>query len=281
MTSLKMLIVNADDYGHCDHVNFAVQEVAMSGLLGGVSILANGERLAPAIEFLRDHQEISAGVHLNVVEGMPLAKTSQVRELLGLDGRFVSKFQTMKRWSLHPLAVFRAVEIEWRAQIETLLKHGVRLTHADSHQHLHAFPPAYRCAITLCKEYGIPAVRCPDETGTRSDRWLQSVALRTSIAVSKASTSGKGLLSNDCFRGFGRSGGYGLAELTEDLASIPEGLTELAMHPSMSDGVPYPRIAGDRERRALLHETFPTLIKELGIQLTTWETVANGFQPQA
>jgi predicted glycoside hydrolase/deacetylase ChbG (UPF0249 family) len=278
---LKTLIINADDYGHCDQVNAAVQEVAMSGLLGGVSILANGERVAPAIEFLRGHQEISAGVHLNVVEGMPLARTSEVRELVGADGRFVSKFQIMKRWILHPRAMFRAVEAEWRAQIETLLRDGVRLTHADSHQHLHAFPPAYRCAIKLCREYGIPAVRCPDESGTRPDRRLQAVALRTSFAVSRASTSGKDLLSNDCFRGFGRSCGYGLPELTEDLASIPEGLTELAMHPSMSDGVPYPRIRGDRERRVLLDETFPTLIKQLGIRLTTWETVANGFQPEA
>ena len=275
---MKRLIINADDYGHCDDVNFAVEQVATSGLLGGVSILANGERLGPAMAFLQSHKEISAGVHLNVVEGMPVARAAEVRELVGGDGRFVGILQIMKRWILHPIAVFRAVETEWRTQIESLLKYGVRLTHADSHQHLHAFPPAYRCALKLCKEYGIPAIRYPDEGGANSNRRLQSVALRTSLAVSRAGTPGRSLLSNDCFRGFGRSGGYGLAELIEDLAGIPEGLTELALHPSMCDGVPYPRISGDRERRALLHESFPDLIKQLGIELTTWETVADEFK---
>ena len=278
MTSLKRLIINADDYGHCDDVNLAIEQVATSGLLGGVSVLANGERLAPAMSFLRSHSEISAGIHLNVVEGMPLARSADVRGLVGADGRFVSVFRIMKRWLLHPLAVFRAVETEWRAQIEALLKYRVRLTHADSHQHLHAFPPAYRCAVKLCKEYGIPAVRYPGESCARSNRMLQSIALRASLAVSRAGTSGRSLLSNDCFRGFARGGGYGISELTEDLAGIPEGLTELAVHLSMSDGVPYAEISGDRERRALLHESFPAFLKQMGIELTTWETVANEFQ---
>ena len=275
---MKRLIINADDYGHCDDVNLAVEQVAGSGLLGGVSVLANGERLAHAMAFLQSHPEISAGVHLNVVEGRPLARAADVRELIGADGRFVGVFRIMKCWLLHPFALFRAVETEWRAQIEALLKSRVRLTYADSHQHLHAFPPAYRCAVKLCKEYGIPAVRYPGERWAKSNRRLQSIALRTSLAVSRASTSGKSLLSNDCFRGFGRGGGYGLSELTEDLAGIPEGLTELAVHPSLSDGVPYAKISGDRERRALLHESLPSLLKQMGIELTTWETVANEFQ---
>ena len=275
---MKRLIINADDYGHCDDVNLAIEQVASSGLLGGVSVLANGERLAHAMAFLQSHPEISAGVHLNVVEGMPLARAADVRELAGADGRFGGVFRIMKCWLLHPVAVFRAVETEWRAQIEALLKARIRLTHADSHQHLHAFPPAYRCAVKLCKEYGIPAVRYPGERWAKSNRRLQSIALRTSLAVSRASTSGESLLSNDCFRGFGRGGGYGLSELTEDLAGIPEGLTELAVHPSLSDGVPYAKISGNRERRALLHESLPSLLKQMGIELTTWETVANEFQ---
>jgi hypothetical protein len=48
-------------------------------------------------------------------------------------------------------------------------------------------------------------------------------------------------------------------------------LTELALHPSTADGVPYRHLRGNRERRALLDATFPDHLARLGITLTTWE----------
>ncbi|MBO0720456.1 MAG: hypothetical protein J2P41_06530 [Blastocatellia bacterium] len=60
----------------------------------------------------------------------------------------------------------------------------------------------------------------------------------------------------------------------EDLRIIPDGLTEIALHPSMVDGVPYPKLRGKREHLALLSDDLPCQIERLGIELTTWEKVA-------
>jgi len=299
MDSSKSLIINADDYGACREVNQAVEQLAAAGRLGGASVLANGAWWRPAVGFLRAHPEVSAGAHLNAIEGRPVSTSPEVRVIIGADGSFVGLAALLRRWVLRPRAVSRAVEIEWRAQIERLRESGVRLTHADSHQHVHAFPLAYRCAVKLCREYGIPALRHPRENGGRPLRRASAQALRTSLAISRSlvpslapGARGKaqrqpaalspftfrlspptGLIHNDHFLGFKRAGAYGMKELLEDIRSIPEGLTEIALHPSIEDQVPYPKLFGNRERQALLDDSLLDQIQASGIQLTTWGTI--------
>ena len=273
MNSPKRLIINADDHGACRAVNAAVQQLAAAGLLGGVSVLANGRWWLEAADFLRDHPEVSAGIHLNAVEGRPVSAAPAIPAITGANGLFVGLRALLKSWMLRPLAVGRAVETEWRAQIERLMRSGVMLTHADSHQHVHAFPPAYRCAVRLCREYRIPALRHPRECGTRPERRASSLALRISLALSRAVAPRTALRHNDHFLGFQRVGGYGLAQLIEDLRRMPNGLTEIALHPSSEDGVPYLNLCGDRERQALLDDSFRVQIERLGIELTTWKMV--------
>jgi hypothetical protein len=83
------------------------------------------------------------------------------------------------------------------------------------------------------------------------------------------------LRHNDHFLGFKRAGVYGLAELIEDLATLPDGLTELALHPSMADGMPYHHLRGDGERRALLDASFLDHLARLKIERITWEMAAS------
>jgi predicted glycoside hydrolase/deacetylase ChbG (UPF0249 family) len=274
MNLSKKLIINADDYGACWEVNTAVKLLAKAGLLGGVSVLANGECWMQAVDFLRNRQDLSAGIHLNAVEGRPISASPDVKVLTGENGSFIGIKALFKRWMLHPFAVSRAVEIEWRAQIERLMRDQVWLTHADSHQHLHAFPPAYRCAVKLCQEYRIPALRRPREIVATPARRQSAVALRTSLAISQLSAPRSLLQHNDNFLGFRQVGNYGTRELLEDLRAIPNGVTEIALHPSIEDGVPYPKLRGNRELTALLDDSFPEQVKQMGIELITWRMIA-------
>lgn len=269
--SNKRLIINADDYGASSTINTAVEELAQAGLLGGVSVLANGDYWEPAVTFLQTHSQVSAGVHLNLIEGKPVAPPSEVTAILGLDGNFLKRSPLMLRWVLHPIAVSRAVEIEWRAQIERLLSAGVRLTHADSHQHLHAFPPAFRIAVNLCRAYGIPALRIPCEVNPITARTLPAQALQASLFLARRLSSTSSLRLNDHFLGFKRAGGYGINEFLEDLPQLQPGVTELALHPSTKNFSPYPALRGNDEREALLSQSFQSEIQRLQITLTRWE----------
>ena len=53
------------------------------------------------------------------------------------------------------------VEAELRRQIERLLAAGLRLVHANSHQHLHVLPRIFEIVLRLAEEYRIPWVRVP------------------------------------------------------------------------------------------------------------------------
>ncbi len=274
MSSSKKLIINADDYGACPEVNLAIEEIASTGILGGVSVLANGECWQQAVDFLRNKTDLSTGVHLNAVEGRPVSSAPQMSVLTGEDGLFLGIARLLKRWALRPAAVSVAVEIEWRAQIQKLMRAGLWLKHADSHQHLHAFPLAYSCAVRLCREYDISALRHPREAAHGVGGRYGARALRLSLAISRRMIRRTNLLHNDYFLGFERAGSYDISEMVADLQTIPDGLTEIALHPSMKDGVPYPRLRGDRERKALLDTSLRDRIKGLGIDLTTWGTAA-------
>lgn len=273
MNSSKKLILNADDYGSCEAVNLAVEEVAATGILGGVSVLANGESWAQAVEFLRQHTEIAAGVHLNVVEGRPLSSSPETRILTNKDGLFYERNKLLRRWLRRPLAVSRAVEIEWRAQLDRLQEQGLRLTHADSHQHLHAFPYAYGRAVKLCREYGIPALRHPWARINWPLRRQSVLALQASLALSRIANRRTGLYHNDYFLGFERAAGYDLDAVLEDVQTLADGVTEMAFHPSRTDGLPYAQLHGNRERLALLTASLAADIRRLGIDLMTWSTV--------
>ncbi|MGH9841920.1 MAG: carbohydrate deacetylase [Blastocatellia bacterium] len=267
MRADRRLIINADDYGHCREVNDAVEQLDQAGLLGGVSVLAAGAGVAQAIEYLRARARLAAGIHLNAVEGPPLsAAAAPILEA----GRFPRLPKLMLRWMLRPRDVARAVETEWRAQIERLLEAGIRLHHADSHQHLHAFPPAFECAVRLCREYGIPAIRMPNEHLRDRRRFAGALGVRTSLALAQFTVSTRGLRRNDHFLGFRQAGHYTLQTLLADIASLPAGLTELAVHPSTRDGVPYLAYKSDRERAALLDPTFRDGLRDLGVKPVSW-----------
>src|SRR5262249_29408922 len=182
--SERRLIINADDYGLCREVNDAIEELNEAGMLGGVSVLANGAYLSQAVRYLSRSPQLSAGAHLNTVEGTPVSVSSEVEIITHRKGAFLGLPGLLRRWIRHPSATARAVETEWRAQIERLLASGIKLHHADSHQHLHAFPAAFGCAVSLCREYGITALRIPNERVQDYLRFVSTLALCSSSALS-------------------------------------------------------------------------------------------------
>ncbi|NOT59535.1 MAG: ChbG/HpnK family deacetylase [Acidobacteria bacterium] len=273
MNSSKQLIFNADDYGLCEAVNQAVEQLISAQRLSSVSVLANGDSVNTAVSFLLQHPHIDAGIHLNVVEGAPLNPPSSHPWLTNAQGELAGRGALLKRWLLHPRAVTCAVENEWRTQIETLRNAGLTLRHADSHQHLHGFPLAYPIAVRLCRDYGIPALRWPRERHSATARRLSGSALHASLFVSNWLTPASGLRRNAHFLGFRHAGHYDGAALLRDLALLPGGVTEVALHPSAQANFPYPAYRGDGELAALLDAAWPGHLQRLGVEMIGWRDV--------
>ncbi len=128
----KKLILNADDYGQSTEINAAVELLLAARRLGGVSVLANGSAWQPAVAYLVQNRCANVGIHWNTVEGTPVSTNPALQVLLNSSGNFVGLPFLFARWLRRPRAVTRALEIEWRAQLERLLAAGIHVTHADS-----------------------------------------------------------------------------------------------------------------------------------------------------
>lgn len=271
----KKLIINADDYGICREVNGAIEDLIIRGKLQNISVLANGRLYEEAADFLLRRTDCSVGAHLNIVEGVALSPDGKAEILLDNHGQFVNLQQILLRWLRAPLAVAKAVEAEWRTQIESLLKSGLHLSHADSHQHIHAFPPFWKILLKLCREYKISAVRLPRERNKILRRRGAALALGQCASVSELFVPIGDLAVNNHLLGFKRAGSYGENEMIGDLENLQNGVTEMVVHPSLRDGVPYSAMRGALEYEALSGDKLQTKISESNITLINWTEFSN------
>src|SRR5258706_5683083 len=204
----RKLIINADDYGLSGEVNDAIENLITAGRLNSVSLITNSWSYEGAVRFLKTRPECSVGVHLNVVEGFAISSSNDVKILLNGNGRFVDLKGLFVQWLKRPFAVTKAVETEWRAQIELLLGDELAPTHADSHQHIHAFPPFWRILVRLCREFNIPAARVPRERNRVGTRRLAAFLLNSSASLSQMIMPARDIIQNEHFLGFKLAGAY-------------------------------------------------------------------------
>lgn len=158
---MRTLVVTADDVGLHSGLTEGALKAHDEGIVTACSVVANGAALAEAVERLRDRPRLDVGVHLTFVGERPLSPPDRVGSLLGPDGAFLPGFRAFAgRYFLGRIATAE-VETELRAQIERLQAAGLRLVHANSHQHLHALPRIFEVVLRLAEEYRIPWVRIP------------------------------------------------------------------------------------------------------------------------
>ncbi len=168
--------MNADDLGMSPAVDAAILDGLDAGFLTSTTVLANGPSVEAALAGVRAFPRASVGVHLNLTEFAPL--TRGVAHLLGPDGAFGA-------WSRGGLRSGDrdAIAVEWGAQIARVRDAGIRVSHLDSHQHLHQHPALYPVLGELRARFGIPRIRGmgalrPVSTGwlptrLRAGAWLQ------------------------------------------------------------------------------------------------------------
>jgi predicted glycoside hydrolase/deacetylase ChbG (UPF0249 family) len=99
------------------------------------------------------------GLHIVLTEGIPLTdKIKQQRRFC--DERGVFRSNTREKRLFHLSADEKeAVGEEIRTQIERCRKNGLKLTHVDSHHHIHEEKGVLKVIIPLMQEFGIPYIR--------------------------------------------------------------------------------------------------------------------------
>lgn len=154
------IIINADDFGLSSSVNEAVLHASEAGVLSSATIMVNTPGFVAAAKATSVYHRLGVGVHLNILRGKPICNPSEIRSLVGEDGRFLGTVGTLWKKFIRRSIDLDQVEKELRAQVMMAIKHGIRPTHLDSEKHLHIFfPQLWEPVCRIATEFDIPCVR--------------------------------------------------------------------------------------------------------------------------
>lgn len=152
------VILHADDFGYDKDTVNATIELLESGALTSATIMATMSAGEEAITYAAKHPEHSFGVHLTYVDGLQPAVLNANTSLTDENGLFYPSNVVRKKAILLKLRKQEIVE-ESLAQIEKVRTAGVKISHLDSHGHLHKFPSFLAALPEIKKKSGIQRVR--------------------------------------------------------------------------------------------------------------------------
>ncbi|BDR57732.1 carbohydrate deacetylase [Xylocopilactobacillus apicola] len=147
---MKLLIVNADDFGYCPAINLGIIESFQQGILSSTTIMAGMPGFNQAVKLAKENPKLGVGVHLTLTCQKPVLKN--VPSLVESDGNFHKIGFYEQDFSLELEELYQ----EWKAQIEKVIASGIIPDHLDSHHHVHTIKPLTSVFEDLAAEYDLP-----------------------------------------------------------------------------------------------------------------------------
>ncbi len=220
---------------------------------------------------------LPVGLHLVLVDGEPVSPPGAVPAITGRDGRFLDdEVRAGIRFFLHP-AARRQLAAEIRAQFEAFRGTGLALDHVNGHKHVQLHPTVARLVVAIGREFGMRAMRLPDEPVGPLRRAFPGETYRApaygfAVAALRRRVRRAGLLTNDQVFGLAWSGAMVEDRLLALLPHLPDGLSELYAHPATVAGA-VPGYRHDEELAALVSPAVRRRVEELGIGLTSFGAI--------
>lgn len=276
---MKKIIITGDDFGLALPVNEAIVEAHQNGILTTASLMVGAEFSQDAVERARRHPSLRVGLHLTLVEGVPVLPPQKIADLVDADGLFPTHLARAGfKFFFYP-GIRKQLETEIRAQFEAFRKTGLVLDHVNAHNHMHLHPTILRLLLKVGKDYGLRAVRLPNEPPVRSwtaartslgSRLASWVFLCPWIKLMKQLLDRAHMRYNDFLLGMTDSG-----SMTTDLANrfvrnLPRGITEICFHPATRRCAEIdrtmPGYLHEEEFRALTSKTLREALQTAGLQ---------------
>jgi predicted glycoside hydrolase/deacetylase ChbG (UPF0249 family) len=272
LSSRKLLVVNADDFGFTPDVNEGIVEAHRLGILTATTLMANGEAFDDAVRLARQTPALDIGCHLVMIQGRSLVTGRP------LPGTVPQLLAALARREIRPYE-------ELRAQVSRIIQAGIRPSHLDTHKHTHLAPPVLDAVARLADEFNIRWVRRPFDFPLNALRgtvpWMKR---RTSDALGLMRSrfhrvlTRHGCRTTDHFAGFQITGRFRTAELVELMSVIPEGSTELMCHPgrcgdALRNAATRLKESRAQELAALVAPETRAAVARHGIELVTYRSL--------
>jgi predicted glycoside hydrolase/deacetylase ChbG (UPF0249 family) len=250
MTTIKRLIVNADDFGRTAGINRGVVQAHERGIVTSATMMVNYAPAAEAAELARKNPGLGIGLHVALTGGPPALAPAQIPSLVDFQGRLPAKPDGLK--DANPAEVLAEARAQLRRFRELM---GRDPTHMDSHHHSHRENSAVLDALcTLAWETGLP--------------------IRNNSPAVQERLIREGIRTTDHFVEEFYDKGATLEAVVRILDDLKGGTTELMCHPAVVDeelrgtsGYAEPRT---RELEVLTNAGVRQAIQASGIHLATF-----------
>ncbi len=145
------VIINADEFGFSKGVNLGIAEAFENGIVTSTTIMANMPAFDHAVKIYKQNPAMNVGIHLTLTAGYPVLDNHTT--VVDQNGKFKNQgafFSSVSRLDLEEIL------LEFDAQIKKALQAGIRLTHIDSHNHIHELEVFEYVLLELTSKYNLP-----------------------------------------------------------------------------------------------------------------------------
>jgi hopanoid biosynthesis associated protein HpnK len=235
---LKRLIVTADDFGVAREVNDAVEAAHRGGVLTAASLMVAAPAAADAVARARRMPSLRVGLHVVLVEGRPVLPASAVTHLVDGNGLFRSNMAVLGTVLTCSRQARRQLAAEITAQFEAFRATGLTLDHCNAHKHFHLHPVVAALIAAIGGRFGLRAVRIPLEPAQvlrmieRQTPWAPELLTAPFALLLRRRFRAAGLLAPDRIFGLRWSGRMTRDRLAGLLRNLPNGLSEIYLHPA-------------------------------------------------
>lgn len=166
------IFFHADDYGVTTNQAIKILSCHSEGALNSLSVIPNVPELEECLHLLEKEDEerhIRRVLHLNFVEGKPVAEIGQVSMLLDEAGYFACSFMKLLKWNYTRKGENRSLlksqlKAEIAAQLDKVTReYDYHITAIDSHQHYHMIPIVMDALLEVLdeKKISVQEIRIP------------------------------------------------------------------------------------------------------------------------
>ena len=146
---MTKLIINADDFGLSEAVNYGIISAYKYGIVRSTTAMANMPWFEHAMELLKENKNLGCGVHMTLSCYKPVI--SNLKTIVDENGYFIRRINNEILESMDLDEIYN----EFCAQIEKVRNETV-ITHLDSHHHVHTLEKLRPVIEKILEKYDLP-----------------------------------------------------------------------------------------------------------------------------
>ncbi len=148
---MTKIIVNADDFGLSEAVNYGIISAYKNGIVRSTTIMPGMPAFEHAIGLLKENKGLGCGVHMTLSVNKPILNCHKT--IVDENGNF---YKRITNEIIEEKFDLDEVYEEFSAQIDKVINSGVKVDHLDSHHHVHTLKALKPVIERILEKYKLP-----------------------------------------------------------------------------------------------------------------------------